>query len=77
MRERLDALEGHLTGATLSERRKSFLDGLSKGSFVYLPRYRQRVVVQKVDKQKREVSVKLGKMSMRVSFDEVTLYEAM
>ncbi len=77
LRARLVALEAHLSGATLTERREAFLQGLGKGSFVYLPRYRQRVVVQKVDRAKREVAVRLGKMNMRVSFDEVTLYEAM
>ncbi len=69
-------LDRELSGAALSDRRQQFLDSLSKGSFVYLPRYRQRVPVQKVDREKGELRVLLGGMSMKVSFDEVTAYES-
>ena len=69
-------LDAELSGAALSDRRTQFLDSIAKGSFVYLPRYRQRVPVQKVDRAKRELKVMLGNMSMTVSFDEVTAYES-
>ena len=77
MAERLDALEADLSGASLTERRQKFLDSLAKGSYVYLPRYRQRVIVHKVDKAKRIVTAKLGSMKVQVSFDEVTWYESL
>ena len=77
MRAELEALEADLTGATLSDRRRDFLATLSKGSLVYLPRYRQRVLVHKVDRARREVVCKLGAMKIKVSFDEVTPYEAL
>lgn len=77
MREVLERLEAELTGATLSERRQAFLDGLRKGALVYLPRYRQRVLVHKVDRGKREVTCKLGSMKVRVGFEEVTPYDAL
>jgi DNA mismatch repair protein MutS2 len=76
MEEALAALEREISGTALSDRRQAFLDGLGKGSYVYLPRYRQRVVVHKVDRQGREVTVQLGGMRMKVSFDEVASYEA-
>ena len=76
MREALDHVEAELGGASLSDRRQAFLDSLHKGLYVFLPRYKKRVIVQKVDKNKRELVVKLGAMNMRVSFDEVTSYEA-
>jgi len=69
-------LDDELSGAALSDRRSQFLDALAKGTYVYLPRYRQRVAVQKVDRAKREIKVNLGGMSMTVSFDEVTTYES-
>jgi DNA mismatch repair protein MutS2 len=69
-------LDRELSGAALSDRRQQFLDALTKGSFVYLPRYRQRVPVQKVDRDKRSLRVLLGGMNMTVSFDEVTAYES-
>ena len=77
MSAHLDAMETQLCGASLTDRRKAFLDELSKGELVYLPRYRQRVVVHKVDREKREVTVKLGGMKMKVGFDEVTWYETL
>ena len=77
MREVLDRLEADLTGASLTDRRQAFLDGLGKGSLVYLPRYRQRVIVHKLDKARREVTCKLGSMKVQVSFDEVTPYESL
>ncbi len=72
----LTALDAELSGSAISERRQAFLDALKKGMFVYLPRYRQRVPVQKVDHQKRSVRVMLGGIAMTVSFDEVTSVEA-
>ena len=75
LEETLAGLERELSGTALSDRRQAFLDGLAKGSYVYLPRYRQRVAVQKVDRAAREVQVQLGAMKMRVSFDEVASYD--
>ena len=73
----LDALEADLTGASLSQRRQEFLQSLGKGSLVYLPRYRQRVIVHKVNREKRELVAKLGSMNVKVTFDEVTPYESL
>lgn len=77
MEETLDVMESQLTGATLTERREAFIATLGKGSLVFLPRYRQRVVVHKVDREKREVVAKMGSMKVKVSFDEVTPYESL
>jgi DNA mismatch repair protein MutS2 len=74
--ESLSALEAELSGTALSDRRQAFLDALGKGSYVYLPRYHQRVAVQKVDRANRELTVLLGNMKMKVSFDEVASYES-
>ncbi len=67
----IDAVEAEITGAALSERREAFLAGLKKGSWIYLPRYAQRVAVLRVDRVTRELTVLVGKMRMKVSFDEV------
>ena len=75
MAARLERLDQHLTGASMTGRRQAFLDGLSKGQLVYLPRYRKRVVIQKMDRNKRIMTVRVGKMSMRVSFDEITSFD--
>ncbi len=75
MEAALSELEGELSGSALSARRAEFLAALKKGSFVFVPRYKQRLVVQKVDRAAREVTVQLGNMRMRVSFDEVSARE--
>jgi DNA mismatch repair protein MutS2 len=75
MGEALAELEAELSGSALSARRSEFLAALKKGSFVYVPRYKQRLAVQKVDRAAREVTVQLGAMRMRVSFDEVSAWE--
>jgi DNA mismatch repair protein MutS2 len=75
MGEALAELEAELSGSALSARRSEFLDSLKKGSFVYVPRYKQRLAVHKVDHAAREVTVQLGGMRMRVSFDEVSAWE--
>jgi DNA mismatch repair protein MutS2 len=72
----LARLDDDLSGAALGGRRKAFLDGLKKGSWVYLARHRKRCLVQRVDRAKREVVVQLGGLRMSVSFDEVSSYES-
>lgn len=73
----LEALEAELSGASLTDRRQAFIQSLKKGSMVYLPRYRQRMMVHKVDKEKQRVVCKLGSMKVQVNFDEVTPYESL
>ena len=77
LREALERTEEALTRASLTERRRVFLDALDKGQMVYIPRYRQRCQVRKVDRAQRKVTVRLGGMDLAVSFDEVTWYESL
>jgi DNA mismatch repair protein MutS2 len=72
-----DRIEEHLVGATLTERRTEFLEALRKGDSVYFPRYGRRCVVHKIDREGREVVVKLGSMKMRVGVDEITWLESL
>jgi DNA mismatch repair protein MutS2 len=72
----LSEIDAELSGAALSERRAQFLAGLKKGSWVYLPRYNQRVHLLQVHRSAREVTVQVGRMRMRVSFDELESRES-
>ncbi len=76
LREILEQAKRELSGASLTDRRQGFLDSLDKNRFVYVPRLKKRVVIAKVDRNKRELSVRLGSMLVQVSFDEVTSSEA-
>lgn len=75
MRAALGQVEQALSRASLTDRRKQFLDGLDKGQLVYIPRYRQRCAIKKVERDKRSVTVKLGSMNLAVPFDEITWCE--
>lgn len=77
LRSRLDEADRELSGAALSERRKAFLDSLAKGQLVYVPRYRQRCVIQRLDRAKERLKVSVGKLAVELSFDEVTWYDAL
>jgi DNA mismatch repair protein MutS2 len=76
MRDALAQAERELSGASLTERRRAFLDSLQKNRFVYVPRLKKRVAIVKVDRAKRELAVRLGQLTVQVSFDEVTSSEA-
>ncbi|NOT30086.1 MAG: hypothetical protein HOP15_06515, partial [Planctomycetes bacterium] len=73
----LAELEESLGGAELSDRRTSFLQALKKGELVWLPKFKKRVQVTRIYKEKRELDVKLGTRELRVSFDDVTFYESL
>jgi DNA mismatch repair protein MutS2 len=73
----LHDLDDSLGGASLTERRAAFLRSMKKGDLVYLPRYKQRCPVHRVHRDEKQVVVKLGSMKLTVSFDDVTLYEAL
>jgi len=76
MRAALNEIDSALSKASLTDRRKTFLDGLDKGQLVYIPRYRQRCAIKKVDHDKGVVTVRLGSMNLAVPFDEITWCEA-
>ena len=75
--DEIGALDRVLSGAAWSERRQTYLNGLSKGQFVYLPRLKKRCVISKVDRQRGQVTVKMGKLPIVVTFDELTAYEGL
>jgi DNA mismatch repair protein MutS2 len=77
LRALLAEIERELAGASLTERRQAFLRQLAKGRYVFVPRYKKRCLVTKVDRTRGEVTVRLGNMSLSVPFDEVTWYESL
>ena len=66
-----------LYDASLSEKRREFVKGIKKGLDIFLPRFKKRCTVTRVYKDKRELDVRMGKHTMRVSFDDVTFYESL
>lgn len=73
----LDGLETALAGAGLTATRAEFLASLGKGQLVYLPRYRKRCSIVRVDRKRSEVTVRLGNQKLTVPFDDVTTYDVL
>ena len=75
--EILSGIEEALGDAKMTDRRQAFLDGLKKGTFVWLPRYKKRCLVTRIHREKRKLEVRLGKHDLTVEFDDVTFYESL
>jgi dsDNA-specific endonuclease/ATPase MutS2 len=73
----LARIDASLSAASLTERRRAFVEGLRKGDFVYLPRQKKKCLVTKVDRDKGSVRVKLGNLDLEVPIDEATAFEAL
>ena len=73
----LEEFEGTLRGATLGEKRAEFLKGLKKGQLVYVPRFKRRCAVTRIWKDRAELTVRMGKTDIQLSFDQVTEYESL
>jgi DNA mismatch repair protein MutS2 len=73
----LDDAEQTLEGATMGERRQSFLDGMKKGHLVYVPKFKRRLTVQRIWKDRRELAVRMGRADFTLSFDDVTEFEGL
>jgi dsDNA-specific endonuclease/ATPase MutS2 len=56
---------------SLAERRAAYLRTRKKGDSVWLPKYREQCVVQKVDRPKRRIELLYRGLTVEVSFDEV------
>jgi DNA mismatch repair protein MutS2 len=69
-------LEAALSAGGLTDRRQAFLDGLKKGALVYLPRYRKRCPVLRLDRPRGRIVVRLGQRELDLSLDEVSAFEA-
>jgi DNA mismatch repair protein MutS2 len=72
LREEVDRL---LVGTPLGEKREAFARSLKKGAEVYVPKFRERAKVRKVDKGGRVLTVLLNGLPVELSFDDVSWLE--
>ena len=68
----LKLLESLLQRSALGRRREKYLEGVKKGHFVYVPRFRRRCRVHKVDRTKRHLVLDVGDLRMDVPFDDIS-----
>jgi DNA mismatch repair protein MutS2 len=57
----------------LLARRAAYLASRKKGDTVFLPKYREHVVVRKVDRERRRITVLYRNLPLEADFDEVQL----
>ncbi len=75
----LAALAGRLLalvdGCDLAARWRRFLQELRKGEMVWVPRYRQRLRVQRVDRRRGRVRLRGGELEVELPLEELTWVE--
>jgi DNA mismatch repair protein MutS2 len=65
-----------LVGTPLGEKREAFARALKKDDEVYVPKFRERATVKKIDKGGRSLIVLLNGIRTEISFDDVSWLEA-
>src|SRR4029079_4955299 len=65
-KELLEALDFILGRSPLARRRLKYIETLKKGDIVYVPRYRRRCVVQKVDRARKQIFVAMGELRAEI-----------
>lgn len=68
---------GALEATPLADRRREFIRSLKPGSWVYVPKYRQRCVVRRVDRKHERVRVQMGALDVEVGYADVTWFETL
>jgi DNA mismatch repair protein MutS2 len=65
-------LDELLSGSSLGRRRESYLETVKKGHMVYVPRYRRRCTVLKIDRKRRQLSLEMGGLRVEVPYEDVS-----
>lgn len=68
----LRLIEGLLQRSSLGRRREKYLESVKKGHMVYVPRFRRRCEVKKIDRKRRTISVDIGAVRMDLPFDDIS-----
>mgnify|MGYP002713139542 CR=1 FL=1 len=68
----LKLLDELMKGSSLGRRRESYLETVKKGHMVYVPRYRRRCKVLKVDRKRRQLALEMGGLRVEVPYEDVS-----
>lgn len=69
------ALEAASSSSPLAQKRRDYANGLRKDDLVYLPQYKQKGRVRKIDRKQESLQVQIGSLSVTVPFAEVSWIE--
>ncbi len=79
-RRSMEGLFGELAesvgAASLTDARASFLGALKKGDFVWVPRFKKRCPVLRLDRDRGKLRVRLGNQELELAFDDVSALES-
>lgn len=64
-----------LVGTPLGEKREAFARSLKKGAEVYVPRFREKAKVRKIDKGGRLLTVLMNGTPVQIGFDDISWLE--
>ena len=67
-----DAIEKLIVATPLGEKRESFARSLKKGDEVYVPKFREKAKVRKIDKGGRTLTLLLNGIPVEIGFDDVS-----
>ncbi|PIE22741.1 MAG: endonuclease MutS2 [Planctomycetota bacterium] len=73
----LELLGSLLHSSALGRRREKYVEGVKKGEFVYVPRFRRRCKVLKNDRKKKLLAVELGALRMDLPWEDVSWLQAL
>lgn len=73
--ELLTRVEQLLAATGPGEKREAFLRGVRKGDWVFSPKLRERVLVQRVDRKRERITVRNGKLEIELHFRDITWAE--
>ncbi len=77
LREAREELEAAIREDPLERKREEFLGSLKRDDVIFVPKFRRRCPVRRVNHTKRIVTVLVGDLPADVRFDEVTWYEVL
>ncbi|MGQ9589822.1 MAG: endonuclease MutS2 [Planctomycetota bacterium] len=70
-----EEVERLLTATPVGEKREAYARSLKKDDFVYVPKFREKARVRKVDKADRKLTVLLNGILVEIGFDDVSWLE--
>jgi len=68
----LEQIDGELRACELGERWRSFVSKLKKGEMVYVPRFRERLQVMKLHRNRETVKLRHGNLEVELPWRDIT-----
>ena len=74
-RQVLQKLHAEVEGCDLGKRWQAFVAGLKKGDMVFVPKFRERLQVVKIQRKRQILKLRYGNLDVELPIREVTWVE--